>query len=360
MKVLHLPSSTGGNAWGLAEGERALGLDSTVLVANQNWLGYPADIELLLEGRSSAAKLLSLTAAFLRVRRRFQVLHFNAGMSLIHSPHLGLNQLDVPFYPERTALFVTYNGCDARQKYATIARTSVSACHMAACYHGLCEYGRYDELRARAITKMARYVKHLWALNPDLLHFLPAEKSSFLPYTVASGHFEWRPANTARRRLRIVHAPTNRAAKGSAHILAALDRLRVTHGDRFELQVIEGVPHAEAMRLYAEADLIIDQILIGWYGAFAVETMAMGKPVIARIARDDLRYLPLEMADEVTKAVIHADPNTIEEVLRRCIEDREFLALRAEAGAAYARRWHDPLYVAGITKRAYESVLCTT
>ena len=33
--------------------------------------------------------------------------------------------------------------------------------------------------------------------------------------------------------------------------------------------------------MYAQADLVVDQVLIGWYGALAVETMAMGKPVIA-------------------------------------------------------------------------------
>lgn len=358
MKVLHLPASTGGNAWGLAQAERQIGLDSRVLVASDNWLAYPADIQLGIERRSAPGKLLSLASAFLRVRSRYDVLHFNSGMSLIHAPHHGLNQLDLPFYPARTGLFVTYNGCDARQKLSTMARTRISACHVAECYHGLCEYGRYDTLRARAIEKMARHVHHMWSVNPDLLHFLPREKSSFLPYTVSTRGFVWQPADPSRRKLRIVHAPTNRAAKGSSHILAAFERLQATHREQFELRLIEGVAHAEAMRMYADADLIVDQILIGWYGALAVETMAMGKPVVARIAREDLRFLPADMARDVVGAVINAEPDTIEHVLRRCIEDRAFLAHHSEAGASYARRWHAPRYVAAITKAAYEEALC--
>jgi hypothetical protein len=239
-----------------------------------------------------------------------------------------------------------------------MARTRIAACHDASCYHGLCEYGRFDALRARAIAKMARHVHHLWAVNPDLLHFLPQDKSSFLPYTVANAKVEWRPADASHRRLRIVHAPTNRAAKGSAHILAALERLRSTHGERFEVQLIEGVPYDDALRMYAQADLIVDQILVGWYGALAVETMLMGKAVIARIAREDLKFIPAQMARDVVEAVIDAEPATIEETLRRCIEDREFVRRRIDAGAAYARRWHDPRYVAGITKNAYEAALC--
>jgi hypothetical protein len=358
VKVLHLPSSVGGNAWGLARAERKLGLESTVLVASQNWLAYPADIALGLETRSNFGKLAGLARAFLRVRAKYDVFHFNAGMSLLHAPRHGLNQTELPYYPRRAALFVTYNGCDARQKFPTIARTKVSACHVAECYHGMCEYGRHDELRRRAITKMATHVRHLWAVNPDLLHFLPPESSSFLPYSVDTSEVEYRPSAFEQPRLRILHAPTNRAAKGSGHILAALDRLAVTHGNRFEVRLVEGVPHAEAMRMYAEADIIVDQVLIGWYGGLAVETMAMGKPVIARIARDDLRFLPPDMARDVGETVIDADPTTIYEVLRRCVEDRAFLRERAAAGAEYARRWHDPMRVAAITKAAYEAALC--
>jgi hypothetical protein len=358
MKVLHLPSPVGGNSWGLARAERALGLESSVLVASQNWLGYCADIELGLERRSGFGKLVKLSSSFLRLRNRYDVFHFNAGASLIHAPHRGLDLIDLPFYPDRVALFATYNGCEARQKFPTIARTKISACHVANCYHGLCAYGRHDQLRQRSIKKMAHHVRHLWALNPDLMHFLPLEKSSFLPYAVIDENPSWHPAEVHRARLRIVHAPTNREAKGSAYILAALERLKVTHGEQFELRIVEGIVHKEAMHLYAEADLVVDQILIGWYGGFAVETMAMGKPVIARLAQEDLRFLPAGMARDATEAIIDANPQSIEAVLRRCIEDRAFLARRAEAAAAYARRWHDPRYVASITKAAYEAALC--
>ena len=38
MKILHLPTSVGGNSWGLAQGEKALGLDSKVLIDSNNWV----------------------------------------------------------------------------------------------------------------------------------------------------------------------------------------------------------------------------------------------------------------------------------------------------------------------------------
>jgi hypothetical protein len=355
LKVLHLPSSVGGNAWGLSRGERELGLDSRVMIANQNWINYQADISLGLERTpGKAAKLIKLAAAFMSVRNKYDVFHFNAGSSLIHSPQNHLNQFELPFYPGRAKLFVTYNGCDARQKFPTIGRTKISACHNPRCYHGMCNYGAYDELRRRAIGKMNRYVRHMWALNPDLLHFLPSDRASFLPYTVSCDGLTV-AAPRFDGKLKIVHAPTNREAKGSDFVMQAVDKLRQTHGGLFELVLVENMPHQEALAVYRAADLVIDQVLIGWYGALAVETMKMGKPVIARVAREDLRFLPPQMAHDVIEAVIEAEPGSLYEVLLRCVEDREFLRRHSAAALEYVHRWHAPRFVAGLTQARYEA-----
>ncbi|MEO7725738.1 MAG: hypothetical protein ABIS45_00615 [Burkholderiales bacterium] len=355
MKVLHLPSSVGGNARGLAQGERALGLDSSVMAASDNWLAYQADISLNLQNSAGpVGKLLGLSKAFLAVRNKYDVFHFNAGSSLIHSIPYRLNHLDLPFYPSTAKLFVTYNGCDARQKFPTIERTAISACRNPRCYHGMCNYGAYDEQRRRSILKMARYVRHMWAVNPDLLHFLPRERASFLPYSISWDHLDTAPL-LLKTKLKIVHAPTNREAKGSEYILAALGKLANDRPEAVDIRLIENIPHREAIKLYQEADLVIDQIVIGWYGGFAVETMKMGKPVIARIASEDLQFVPAAMAHDVQATVINADPDTIYDVLVKCVEDRTFLREKSQASIEYAHKWHDPKYVASLTKEKYEA-----
>jgi hypothetical protein len=355
MKVLHLPTTVGGNAHALSRGERALGLESEVLASTRNWLDYPADINLdLHEVRSNAAKMLRLVAAFARVRNRYDVFHFNGGSSLIFSAPRGIIHWDLPFYPKRSRLFVTYNGCDARQKFPTMRRLAVAACHDPRCWHGMCNFGAYDERRRDGIAKMSRHVRHLWAVNPDLLHFLPPEKSSFLPYAVGGEGIEHSPPRFGRR-LVVCHAPTNREAKGTAFILSALDRLARSHPGRFEVRLIERMPHREALAAYRDADLVIDQVLVGWYGALAVEAMRMGKPVVARVNPDDLHFLPPRMASDVLETVINAEPASLYDVLVRCVEDERFLRQRAQAGNDYATRWHDPRYVAELTREKYEA-----
>jgi hypothetical protein len=122
-----------------------------------------------------------------------------------------------------------------------------------------------------------------------------------------------------------------------------------------EIQLVENIPYVQALQIYRDADLIIDQILIGWYGAFAVEVMKMGKPVIARIAKEDLHFVPEQLAKDVLDTVITADPTNIYEVLLQCIEDRIFLERHSEASLEYVHKWHNPHYVASLTKEKYEA-----
>jgi hypothetical protein len=298
--------------------------------------------------------MLKKLKTFWEVRGHYDVFHFNFGRSILHAPKFRLNNSDLPFYPKSAKLFVTYNGCDARQKLPTIERATISACHDPRCYGGVCNSGKADRIKRSSIAKMARYVRHIWALNPDLLYFLPAKKSSFLPYSVVSDNVEVTKPKYRKKKIRIVHAPTNREAKGSKVILDALNSLKRTHGHLFEVWVVENMPHNQATEIYKQADLVVDQVLVGWYGALAIEVMTIGKPVMCRIEKGDLHFLPKKMAEDVLEAFIRVDPSTIREVILRCIEDRQFLKEKAEAGEEYARKWHDSRYVASVTKEMYE------
>ena len=47
-----------------------------------------------------------------------------------------------------------------------------------------------------------------------------------------------------------------------------------------DLVLVEGLRHDEAFERYREADIVVDQLNAGWYGLFAIECMALGKPVV--------------------------------------------------------------------------------
>ncbi len=298
MKVIHFPSSVAGNSWGLSRGERSLGLQSDVLVLYQNRFRYPADRFIFRKTPgnfiSKLAKRLCIPVIIKEIystRNNYDVFHFNFGTSLLDMWMFGLPLLDLPLYKNKGKIVVTFNGCDARQKYPTIDRTRFSACHNDRCSR-LCNTGIFGIINRKRIAKFDIYADAIFALNPDILYFLP-KRARFLPYTVPQwSQIKTLPYKSVDKKIKIAHAPTNRATKGSDIILDALQKAIKKYGNSVEIILVENLPHAKALELYEQADMVIDQIVVGFYGVFAVEAMKMGKPVMAFIRKEYLVFLP--------------------------------------------------------------------
>ena len=113
----------------------------------------------------------------------------------------------------------------------------------------------------------------LWALAPNDTEWLPA------PYDL-----DWLKSlrnHHGTDTFRIAHAPTSRKVKDTDTLIAAVKRLRA-EGHDVELDIIEGRPWAECLERKAQADLYVDQLLLG-YGCNAIEAWGMGIPVIAGV-----------------------------------------------------------------------------
>src|SRR5581483_4464472 len=88
-----------------------------------------------------------------------------------------------------------------------------------------------------------------------------------------------------------------------------------------ELDVVEGVPHEEARRRYARADIVVDQLNAGWHGVFALEAMALGKPVVT--------YLKPDVVERSAKGygvripIVPATKETLVDALRPLVESAE-------------------------------------
>ncbi len=357
MKILHCPLEVGGNAWTLSRAERKLGLNSEIMVYQKSWLGYPADIDLRLESYSNAGKVCKLLQFYLKALIKYDIFHFNFGSSILpgrrYTKFLELSELPI-LRALGKKMVVTYQGCDARQKDFCTNNFAISACSQPDCYGGCCT-SKTDALKRKRAEKFGHYAHKIFALNPDLLHVLPLQ-AEFLPYSnVDLG--EWLPVRKkSNEKLVIVHSPTNRGAKGTRYIIGAVERLKSKYKD-IELILVENVPHDKVRELYEKADLAIDQLLVGWYGGFAVEMMALGKPVVCYIREEDLKFIPPKMKDDIP--IINANPNNICEVLTTLIEEREKLGLIGKQGRAYVEAWHDPMKIAKRMKEVYETLLAS-
>ncbi len=94
MKVLHAPSSTGGNPQALSRALCLMGVKSRSLVVSQNYLAYKADIVLHIPGRSILLRELRRVWAIFWQLPRCDVVHYNAGTTIASAYAIEFNPAD--------------------------------------------------------------------------------------------------------------------------------------------------------------------------------------------------------------------------------------------------------------------------
>lgn len=139
--------------------------------------------------------------------------------------------------------------------------------------------------------------------------------------------------------MRVFHAPNHRAIKGTVFIESAVRELQA-EGFSIELVTVEKKSNDEVQRLMRTCDIVADQLIIGWYAMFALEGMAMGKPVICYLREDLCDLYRSTGAISENPPLISATPNTIKETLRDLTTRRaEFLSMGMQ-GRRYAEKYH--------------------
>lgn len=329
-RILHAPNDVGGHAFGLSRAERELGLRSDVAVLDAGPYGYGADIRFDLKGKAGWRQVPARTRLLARALRSYDIIHFNFGESLFPlrtvRGHI-LNELPLLKRAGKTIL-VTYQGCEVRPQEACYGCCSPDECRAATPH------------RALKAAHFLRYADRCFHLNPDLGRWLPG--SEFLPYASVDPLLltpgEPRPE---AEEVVVVHAPTNREIKGTRHVLEAIEQLQ-GEGLAIRLDLIEGVLRTEVLRRLRDADIVVDQLLGGWYGGFAVEAMALAKPVLCHIREGT----PAENPFGAALPIVRATPETIVERLRELIADGEARVRIGVASRAFVERRHDPRTVA--------------
>jgi glycosyltransferase involved in cell wall biosynthesis len=293
VRIVHAPVNTAGVPWANAEAQRRLGADARLVVFNRYRLHPEADWDLALSGPQWRRQPRQW-AALARLLPRTDVFHFYFGLTLVPK------SLQLPILrAARKRSVMHFLGSDWRGKTP----------------EQLAYAQRFD---ARIVGSLAAA-----AAIPDAELIPPG--LDLRPFTPVPP--------TDRERPLVVHAPSDRKRKGTEFVIAACEQLPV------ELDIVEGVHHEEARARYARADVVVDQLNAGWHGIFALEAMALGKPVVT--------YLREETVEQAARAygiripIVSATKETLVDALRPLVESP---ALRREVGAAsraYVERVHD-------------------
>lgn len=130
----------------------------------------------------------------------------------------------------------------------------------------------------------------------------------------------------------------DRDIKGTGAILAAIERLKA-EGLPVRLIFAHDVLSTRVRYLQVQADIVVDQLNYGRYGANAREAIMLGRPTICHLtpgqAAPQSPLRPIEAAP-----MLDADEGTITDVLRALVLDRERRLELGRQAREFAIAWH--------------------
>lgn len=169
----------------------------------------------------------------------------------------------------------------------------------------------------------------MFVTTPDLLHDVDA---TWLPVVVDTERWASLDKPFQSEVPTVLHLPTNSRLKGSEYVDPVLRHLESEGRIRY-LRPEEGAAALEVLSLIEQADIVVDQIVIGAYGLMSCQAMAAGRLAIANTR--DIGSLGPDCP------VIHADPGTLHEVLDDLLGNRSSWSDRAGAGREFVATYHD-------------------
>jgi glycosyltransferase involved in cell wall biosynthesis len=292
LRVTHCPVNTAGVPWQNVQTLRRKGVDAQLVVFERYKLHPEADWSLDRPDGFLRRQLVQWRA-LARLLPRTDVFHFYFGLTLVPK------SLQFPILrATRKKSVFHYLGSDIR------GRTPEQLA-----------FGKRADAEIVGSYDAIRWVPDAHVIPPgiDLRDYVVGEANNSRPV--------------------ILHAPSSRRRKGTEHVLAAAGTLDA------ELDIVEGLHHDEARKRYLRADIVIDQLNAGWYGLFAIEAMALGKPVLTFLHDEAVRST--EEAFGVRVPVVNVTKETLRDRLAELVANPERRREIGRASRAYVERVHD-------------------
>lgn len=293
LRVVHCPVNTAGVPWTNVQALRRRGVDATLVVFNRYKLHPEADVSLERRG-SFARRQATQWRALSRLAPRTDVFHFYFGLTLVPQ------SVQFPILRAlRKKSVMHYLGSDIRGKSPGELAFGKKA--------GAEVVGSYDALR--------------WV-----------PQAEFIPPGIDVHAIEPSPPGDRNRPV-ILHAPSSRRRKGTEEVIAACEGLEA------DLVLVEGLHHSAAFERYREADIVVDQLNAGWYGLFAIECMALGKPVVSFLHEEAIRRTEDALGERVP--IVRATKDDLRARLEPLVASAAERRRIGDESRRYAERVHD-------------------
>ena len=173
-----------------------------------------------------------------------------------------------------------------------------------------------------------KYSTQIYSVPDQSLHALRSYRHLQLPFEIRKFHF-----NIPKRdKPVVIHCPSRPYIKGSDVIEETIERLRM-EGLNFEFESITNIPHEELLLKLANADVLVDEIVLHGPGLLGFEGMFSGCAVATKhLAESSSSFQP---------PVYAIDDSNIYERLKILLVDKQLRIKLANEGREYALRNND-------------------
>lgn len=315
--------NTGGIAYKIAEGLRKNGITADSVVIDDHSFSYLFHKKLKFTGSSFFNRLLKYYY-FIKHTLKYDVFIFNTRSTMLaRKGDLAiLNKLG-----KRTAMI--YVGCDIRDKnYYLKSPEKFTVCkNCSTDYQVKIGCVMEDKLVESAIIQKHIHAPFSHPFDAMILH----GKFSYLYLLLELEKYQ--PKYEVNKRLKIVHIPSDDGIKGTNYVIEAIDKLK-SGGVDFEFELIRNKAHDEVVEIIRNSDILIDQMVAGWYGLISIEAMALGKTTVCFLRDELYNYIP-------DIPIINLNPDNLAEGLKKIILEKDKLQEYGKAGREYAEKYHD-------------------
>jgi hypothetical protein len=349
MRVLHLPVNNGSRTSHTVRALRQKGVEAMGLVRTSASIQSPDGLKIFDLGhkRLSSKLLKSIVPwaySFFRLVRWADILHWYSGaMALPWGLDLAIvRRLHKPG-------IVEWQGAEIRIPEVEFADNPYYAQALANGY----EYQKYESLeQSRRLQQRFREAGFACSTPPGMLQYIQRDifPSPFiLPRRLILADYQPAYPQTNVVRPIVVHSPTAPVGKGTAAVLRAVHMLKTQHD--FEFHLIQGMPRSQAVQLVKNADIFLDQFVVGDFGSAALEAMALGKPVIC--------YIKPAVAAQYHQdlPILNASEDTLADVLAQLLANPGQRRHLGQRGRAYVEKHHDAFGLAEKLQVIYRELL---
>lgn len=132
----------------------------------------------------------------------------------------------------------------------------------------------------------------------------------------------------------------NRNIKGSGFVLSAVEKLK-SEGYPVEYYFVQDVESKDMRYLQSQADIIVDQLIYGWWGSTSIEGMSLGKPVVCYLRKEWKEFFFERFPEYDSLPIIEANTDNIYKILKKLVKDEDYRERKGKESRQFAVKHFD-------------------